>query len=247
MRVSINGHSNIELYLGDSCQLIKGLGDQSIDLITTDPPYGINFEKNDWDKPGKVHWPELACEFRRVLKPSGNLVVFQGWSYVAETKRVLDNFFTLKNWIIYDRIKGRGGAKTNMVSTREDILWYVLDEKRHTFNKVESTIRKKTGGMGLKNGTEYRALSNVWTDIPPLVPWSKEKVAHPTQKPVCLMNRIVEVFSNQNDLILDPFLGSGTTAVSCQLLGRHCIGFENQKQYFELSLNRLRPNDGLFV
>ncbi len=118
-------------------------------------------------------------------------------------------------------------------------MWYVLTEKGHTYNKIDSMIKKKTGGMGLKNGTEFRALSNVWTDISPWVPWSKERVEHPTQKPVSLMNRIVEVFSNKEDVVLDPFLGSGTTAVSCKLLGRHCIGFENQKNHYEISRNRV--------
>jgi len=230
-------HASLTIHLGDANELICEIDDQSVDLIATDPPYGIHFEKNEWDKPNQLNWHDLAKHFKRVLKPSGNLIVFQGWSYVAETKMILDQDFTIKNWIIYDRVKGRG-AKTNFVSTREDILWYVMDEKNHVYNKIDSTIKKKTGGMGLKNGTKYRALSNVWSDISPIVPWSKERVKHPTQKPVSLMNRIVEVFSNPNDVVLDPFLGSGTTAVSCQMLGRHCIGFEKNPEYYQIILDR---------
>ena len=102
-----------------------------------------------------------------------------------------------------------------MVSTREDILWYIKDSKQYTYNKLPSTIVKKTGGtIGRKNGNKYRALSNVWTDISPIVPWSKERVSHPTQKPVAIMDRIINIFSNKNDVVLDPFAGSGTTAVS---------------------------------
>ncbi len=228
----------VDIRLGDANELIKSIENESVDLIATDPPYGINFERVDWDKPDRLDWHRLAEEFKRVLKPSGNLVIFQGWSHVAQTKMVLDQYFVMKNWIIYDRVKGRG-AKTNVVSTREDILWYVSNEKDHIFNKTTSTIKKKTAGMGLKNGTEYRALSNVWTDIPPLVPWSKERVGHPTQKPLFLMNRIVEVFSNSGDVVLDPFIGSGTTAVSCSMLGRDCIGFESSLKYYQISKERL--------
>ncbi len=83
----------IEIYFGDANQLIKDVEDQSIDLIATDPPYGINFEKHDWDRPDGLNWHRLALEFKRVLKPSGNLIVFQGWSHVAETKMILDNYF----------------------------------------------------------------------------------------------------------------------------------------------------------
>ncbi len=212
--------------------------DNSIDLIATDPPYQINFENNNWDKKDGLNWNFLASEFARVLKPSGSLIIFQGWSHVADTKVILDKHFTLKNWIIYDRVKGRG-AKTNLVSTREDILWYVVDEENYTFNKVSSNIKKKTKGMGLKNGNEFRALSNVWTDIPPLVPWSQERVDHPTQKPLYLMDRIIRIYSNEHDTVLDPFLGSGTTSIACKLLNRNCIGFESEKEYFQINKERI--------
>ena len=230
--------NDIRIIQGDANALLCDIVDNSIDLIATDPPYEINFENHDWDRSGGLNWSFLAREFSRILKPSGSLIVFQGWSCVSNTKDVLDKHFTLKNWIIYDRVKGRG-AKTNVVSTREDILWYVSNENKYTFNKISSTIRKKTKGMGLKNGNEYRALSNVWTDIPPLVPWGKERVRHPTQKPLFLMDRIVKMVSNEGDWVLDPFLGSGTTAIACKLLNRNCIGFELEPEYCELGKNRI--------
>ena len=169
---------------GDCYELLKKVKSGSVDLIATDPPYEINFENNEWDKEKSLDWDFLGREFYRILKPTGNLVVFQGWSSVMNTHSFLSKYLTLKNWIIYDRVKGRG-AKTNLVSTREDILWYVKNEKSYTYNKISSNILKKTGGtIGRKNGNKYRALSNVWTDIPPIVPWSKERVAHPHTKTI---------------------------------------------------------------
>ncbi len=229
---------DIHLLCGNVNSLIQTIKDNSIDLIATDPPYEINFEGNDWDKPHLLNWNRLAKEFQRVLKPDGNLIIFQGWSNVCKTKEILDQYFIMKNWIIYDRVKGRG-TKTNLVSTREDILWYVTNENQYTYNKIPSNIKKKTGGMGLRNGQPCRALSNVWTDISPLVPWSKERVAHPTQKPVQLMNRILEVYSCPNDLVLDPFFGSGTTAISSLLLNRKFIGFEYNKKYYHMGKKRI--------
>jgi len=238
--------ASVEIIRGDANALIQTIEDHSIDLIATDPPYEINFENNGWDKSNSLNWNFLAKEFLRVLKTDGSLVLFQGWSRVAETKRVLDQCFTLKNWIIYDRVKGRG-AKTNVVSTREDILWYVVDENKYTFNKVSSVIKKKTKGMGARNGNEYRALSNVWSDVPPLVPWGKERVNHPTQKPLFLMDRIIRLYSNAGDAVLDPFLGSGTTALACKSLNRNCVGFELNSEYFKIAEDRIAACERRFI
>jgi len=235
---SLKENKDIKLICGDTNNLIHHIPNESIDLIATDPPYEINFEGNYWDKPNQLNWHFLSKEFKRVLKPKGSLIIFQGWSNVSKTKEILDQHFTMKNWIIYDRVKGRG-AKTNFVSTREDILWYVMNEDKYTYNKIPSTIKKKTGGMGKKNGCDYRALSNVWSDISPLVPWSPERIKHPTQKPIQIMNRIIEIHSNKDDLIFDPFFGSGTTAISSAILKRKFIGIECNKEYYNLSKKRL--------
>ena len=231
-------YSGGHLFCGDAHLLLQKIKDNTIDLIATDPPYEINFEGQSWDQPNFLNWNKISQEFQRVLKPQGSLVIFQGWSNVCQTKEALDSYFTIKNWMIYDRVKGRG-TKKNLVSTREDILWYVMDENQYTYNKIPSNIKKKTGGMGLKNGQSFRALSNVWTDISPLVPWSKERVAHPTQKPLQLMNRILEIFSRPNDWVLDPFSGSGTTAVSSLLMNRKFVGFENDKKYYNMGKKRV--------
>lgn len=228
------------LVFGDCFSLLSTIDTHSVDLIATDPPYEIQFENNAWDSKESLDWDTLSKEFFRVLKPSGNLILFQGWSNVMKTHTRVGEYFSLKNWIIYDRVKGRG-AKTNFVSTREDILWYVKDPTNYTYNKIPSTILKKTGGtIGRRNGNRYRALSNVWTDISPIVPWSKERVNHPTQKPLMLFDRIINVFSNENDTVLDPFAGSGTTAVAAMNNGRSSICFENKKEYFALMKDRVK-------
>ena len=222
--------------INDDCMLrLPAIENESVDLIAVDPPYEIGYA--EWDK--GMNWEVLSQEFHRILKPTGNLVVFQGWSNVAETKRILEERFELKNWIAWDRIKGRG-AKTNFVSTREDILWFAKQPKGYTFNRVWSNTPKKTGGMGDKNGQKNRALTNVWYDISPIVPWSKERTGHPTQKPLSLMERIVRIWSNPNDLVLDCFMGSGTTGEAALRLGRRFIGIEKNKEYFDKAEVRIR-------
>ena len=145
--------------------------------------------------------------------------------------------FTIQNWIVWDRIKGRG-AKKNFVSTREDILWYCKGNNP-TYNKIYSNIPKKTGGMGKKNGQECRALTNVWYDISPIVPWSSERNGHPTQKPLQLMERCVTIWTNEGDTILDFTMGSGTTGEACVNLRRNFIGIESDKQWFDVADKRI--------
>ena len=225
--------------LADCMSALKEIESHTVDLIATDPPYEINFENNSWDATGNLNWPWLSEQFHRVLKPNGSLVLFQGWSNVIRTHSELANNFTLKNWIIYDRIKGRG-TKKNLMSTREDILWYVMNEEDYTYNKISSSILKKTGGtIGRKNGNPFRSLSNVWSDISPIVPWSPERVKHPTQKPEQIMDRIIRVFSNEGDVVLDPFAGSGTTAVAAIKSGREYICFERDPDYFRILQERI--------
>lgn len=227
---------SIQLYNDDCFQVLKKLIEQDVkvDAIICDPPYIINYA--EWDK--EFNMPlaiDLCCQ---LLKENGNLVLFQGWSNVAKTKTLLDERFNMQNWIIWDRIKGRG-AKKNFVSTREDILWYCKGNNP-AYNKIYSNIPKKTGGMGKKNGQECRALTNVWYDISPIVPWSSEKSGHPTQKPLSLMERCVTIWTNEGDTILDFTMGSGTTGVAALKLGRDFIGIENDKKWFDIAQHRIK-------
>ena len=227
--------NDVTLICGDCLTALYNLAIQGIqvDAIITDPPYNINQAK--WDNDFDLS--EIVPLCKQLLKPDGNFIIFQGWSNVCETKYLLDQYFTCQDWIIYDRIKGRGGKK-HLVSTREDILWYTNSDN-YAFNKIPSTIKKKTGGLGLKNGCEFRALSNVWTDISPIVPWSKERVNHPTQKPIQLMKRCVELWTNEGDLVLDFTMGSGSTGVACKELGRRFIGIDSNEEYVNIAKERL--------
>lgn len=204
-----------------------------VNAIICDPPYIINYA--DWDKEFDIPLAIKLC--KRLLKENGNLILFQGWTNVAKTKELLDQEFQIKNCIVWDRIKGRG-AKKNFVSTREDILWY-CNGNEPTYTKMYSNIPKKTGGLGKKNGQENRALTNVWYDISPIVPWSKERNGHPTQKPLQLMERCITIWTNENDTILDFTMGSGTTGEAALKLNRKFIGIEQNKQWFDIAEKRL--------
>lgn len=228
-------NNKYKLYLEDCNKVLSDLASKKIvvDCIIADIPYNINYTK--WDNNFDIK--NCAPYLKQILKENGNLIIFNGWSHVCETKQILDKYFHMEDWIIYDRIKGRGGKK-HLVSTREDILWYSNGDN-YTFNKIPSTIKKKTGGLGLKNGQPCRALSNVWTDISPIVPWSKERVNHPSQKSVQLMERCVKLWSNEGDVILDFTMGSGSTGVAAIKNKRFFIGIDNNEEYYNISKIRL--------
>jgi site-specific DNA-methyltransferase (adenine-specific) len=231
----LNPEEKFKLLQGDCLDLLKIVPDQSIDMILTDPPYNIGYAK--WDTFDNIE--EISQQFKRVLKPNGSLFIFAGWSFVSNVIQSFSKDFKLNDWIVWDRIKGRG-SKKRLVSTREDILWFVNGEQ-WIFNKDKaySTIVKKTGGLGKKNGRDTRALSNVWTDISPIVPWSSERCEHPTQKPVSIGIRILDVFTNEEAIVLDPYMGSGSFGISSLTLNRKFIGFEKDEKYFEMAKNRI--------
>lgn len=209
-----------------------------VDAIIADPPYNISY--TDWDKNFNIEQAIILC--KQLLKPDGNIILFQGWSNVCQTKSIMDNYFNIQNWVVYDRIKGRG-SKNNLVSTREDILWYSNGKKPKTYNKIYSNIPKKTKGMGEKNGQQNRALTNVWYDISPIVPWSPERNGHPTQKPLELMKRIVTIFTDEGDFILDFTMGTGTTGEAAISLERNFIGIEKEKEWFDIAYQRINKEE----
>lgn len=226
---------SFKLYNDDCFKIMQELinNNVKVDAIIVDPPYIINYD--EWDK--EFNMPLAIDLCYQLLKDNGNLVMFQGWSNVCETKQLLDKKFKIQNWIAYDRLKGRG-SKKNLVSTREDILWYCKGNSP-TYNKIYSNTPKKTGGLGAKNGQKNRALTNVWYDISPIVPWSKERNTHPTQKPLQLLERCITIWTNEGDTILDFTMGSGTTGEAAISLGRNFIGIENRKDYYDIAESRL--------
>ena len=125
-----------------------------------------------------------------------------------------------------------------MASGYEPILFW-SNETSNTFNNIKLKIDSdrpeyKTGS--LKDGI---TMSDVWTDIPALPHNSKEKVNHPTQKPIKLMKRLVSLFTNENDTILDFCMGSGSTGIACNNFNRNFIGIEKDSNYFNLANERL--------
>ncbi|MCP4360756.1 MAG: site-specific DNA-methyltransferase [Chloroflexi bacterium] len=164
--------------------------------------------------------------------------------------RIIEKYFIVRNRITWEREKGRG-AKTNWKNSFEDI-WFCTVSKNYTFNVDDVKLKRKViAPYTTKKGTpkdwnetengRFRLTypSNLWTDL--TVPfWSMPKnTDHPTQKPEKLLAKIILASSCEDDVVLDPFLGSGTTSVVAKKLNRHYVGVEIDKHYCCLAEKRL--------
>lgn len=229
---------------GDCIFELKKLKDNSIDLILTDPPYFIskqsNFKKisettsaematkynisidfGEWDK-GELDWETIFYEYNRILKKGGTLIVFYDIWKASELKNVADTF-KLKQprvcaWI-----------KTNPVPVNSKIN-YLSNATEYFFTFVKGS--KPTFNSEYDNGFYHYPICH-----------GKERYQHPTQKPLNLILDIIKKHSQEGDVVLDTFAGTGTTGHACQILNREYILIEKNQDYIEIieeRLNKLR-------
>lgn len=233
---------NQTIIIGDAIQELKNIPDNSVDLIITDPPYNLN---KDYEKTKDNLEFEEYIEFsrnwlkecKRILKNTGTIYVFMGMRYIAYIYMILEKELQLNfcSWITWHYTQGIG--KTKGFSPRhDDILMFTVDKKDYTFNLDAIRVPQKY----------YRSINNMRGANPGNV-WefshmhycNDNRFSHPTQKPEGLYERMVLASSNENDIILDPFLGSGTLLRVCQQTNRNGIGIEINENYIEIVKKRL--------
>ncbi len=263
----INLHSNISLnnlinktINQDIFKAIEFLPDSFIDLLFVDPPYNMNkkfgvskFKESSVDK--YTEWLEnLISKLDRCIKPTASIYICGDWKSSTSIHQVMEKYFIVRNRITWEREKGRG-AKTNWKMNSEDI-WFGTKSGKYFYNadavklkrKVIAPYRTNSGKPKDWDETEsgqFRLTypSNLWNDIS--VPfWSmSENTEHPTQKPEKLLAKLILASSEVDDIIFDPFLGSGTTSVVAKKLDRKFIGVELDKNFAVTTEKRLAMAD----
>lgn len=253
----VNGLSRIsnKIVCGDAFDVLGQLPAASFDLLFADPPYNLTkaFGKETFRNrtPDAYEvwldsWLSLCVP---LLKPTASVYICGDWRSGAAIQRVGAKYFKLQNRITWEREKGRG-AKQNWKNTAEDIWFFTVSDK-FTFNLDDVKVRRRVLAPYKENGApkDWKSAengnfrdthpSNIWTDIS--VPfWSMpENTNHPTQKPEKLLAKIILASTNAGDLILDPFAGSGTTAVTAKKLGRSYVAIESDEEYCLLAQKRL--------
>jgi len=244
---------------GDTFEILEFMPHNFVDLMIVDPPYNLDkdFGKNKFkkmsDKDYYTYTEAWVKKILPLLKETASIYVCCDWNSSMIIGQVLKKHFYVQNRITWQREKGRG-ALSNWKNGMEDI-WFATKSKNYTFNIEEVKVRRRViapykiegepkDWEETANGNFRNTFpSNFWDDIS--VPyWSMpENTAHPTQKPEKLLAKIILASSNKDDIVFDPFLGSGTTSVTAKKLGRKYVGIEQNKQYCIWAEKRLEMAD----
>lgn len=251
---------NNKIIYQDFFDCVDFLPDSFIDLLIIDPPYNLSkqFSASKFSKMSEQSYEEYleswVSKLIRCLKKTASIYVCCDWQSSKAIQTVLEKYFVIRNRITWEREKGRGALR-NWKNCSEDI-WFATVSEDYYFNveavklkrKVLAPYKTKEGDPKDWEDSEegkHRLThpSNLWTDI--TIPfWSMpENTEHPTQKPEKLIAKLLLASSKENDVVFDPFLGSGTTAVVAKKLGRNFLGIEREKTYCQLTTKRLQLAD----
>lgn len=248
---------NCLIYCGDCSEAMKKLDGQSIDLTVTSPPYNIGKEyERPLRLPEYLQWCEnWISQIHEITKSNGAFWLNIGYLEIPDRAKAIPIPYLLWDKIEFYLVQeivwnyGAGVAGKKFFSPRnEKVLWYVKDKENYTFNldnvrdkNVKYPNQKKNGK--LKCNPLGKNPTDVW-QIPKVTSGtnrsSRERTPHPAQFPVALIDRIIKASTNKNDLVMDPFLGSGTSALVALANDRKFIGFEIEPKYCKIAVERVR-------
>ena len=231
----------IEIIRGNALEELKKLETESIDLIIADPPY--NLSKDYISTKDNLEFEQYLTfskkwlkEASRLLKPNGTIYVFMGFKFISYLYNIMEQDLGLKfnSWITWHYTQGIG--KTKGFSPRHDDILMFTKSDNYQFNLDNVRIPQKY--YRTRNNMRGANPGNVWKYSH--VHYSNpNRQSHPTQKPAGIVERMILASSKELDVVLDPFLGSGTTARVCQQLRRNCIGIEIEPNYIDMTYERL--------
>ena len=248
---------NMELLQGDCLEVMKNIEDKSVDLVLCDLPYGVM--DAEWDK--IIDFEKLWTEYKRIVKENGIFILFANGLFTVKVINSNVEMYKYKYVWIKSNSTFFTHAKNRPLAKHEDILVFshgsmghknLLKDKRMTYNpqglkplnKKISRIRNNTekGYINLKkNEQNYtQEFTNYPSDV--LTEYfevgTNEKF-HPNQKPTNLLEFLIKTYTNENDLVLDNCMGSGSTGIAAKNTGRKFIGIEKDEEYYKIAKNRI--------
>ena len=233
--------SEINIFCTDALIELSNIKNESVDLIIADPPYNLGKDYgNNHDRQSAEEYLSFSRKWliqsQRILKPSGSIYIFMGFKLISYLYQILESElkFNFKSWIVWHYTQGMG--KTKGFSPRHDDVLMFTKSNNYKFNldhiRVPQKYYRKRNNMRGANPGDVWQFSHVHY-------CNENRQAHPTQKPEGLIERMVLASSDENDLVVDPFSGSGTTLRVCQQLNRNAIGIEINSEYVALTKKRL--------
>ena len=243
-----------KIYNQDCIDGMKTIPDGKIDLVVTDPPFAINFKAkkanynrtasrvlSGYNEITKENYYEFTLNWMsqcfRILKESGGMYVFSGWNNLGDILNAIEEIgFITVNHIIW---KYQFGVVTNrkFVTSHYHCLYICKNDKKRKFFPYERFSKEEKNNQG--RSLHYKDKEDVW-EIKREYWTGDEKT--PTKLPAEIIKKILQYSSEEGDLVFDPFLGSGQTAVVSKLLKRNYMGFEIVKEYFDFISKRLKSN-----
>jgi site-specific DNA-methyltransferase (adenine-specific) len=245
-----------KIHLGDCLELFKLIPDNSVDITFADPPFNLNKKyNNNHDKlklDEYLNWCEnWISEMVRVTKPSGSIFVHNIPKWLTYYSAFLNRIANFKHWIAWDAPTAPMGK--TLQPAHYGILFYTKEQKDFKFYEVRYPHKRTRKGnllakdYGGKKGLLHPfgpLVSDVWTDIH-RIKHNKYRDEHPCQLPIHLLERIILMSTNESDIILDPFIGTGTTAIAAKRLGRQFIGFDLSAEYIEITRQKLEQEKAI--
>lgn len=236
---------------GDCLELLRAIPDNSVDMTFADPPFNLqkkyNGYKDSLEFKDYLDWCDLWIkEMVRVTKPTGSVFVHNIPKWLSFYVTHLNEYANFKHWIAWHAPTAPMGK--SLQPAHYGILYYVKETKKakvfeirmpHERDRKSNYLRKDYGGKKASLHPFGPLVSDVWTDIH-RIKHSKYRNDHPCQLPIPLLERLMLMTTDEGDIVLDPFVGTGTTAVAAKKLGRKYIGIELDTKYVNISEENLR-------
>ena len=246
-----------KIFLGDCLDVMKNFHDQSVHMVLCDLPYGTTAAS--WDK--IINFEKLWKEYERIIHPQGSVVLFAGGIFTAKLINSNIDFYKYKYVWIKSNSTFFTHAKNRPLAKHEDILVFshgsmghknLLKDKRMTYNpqglkplnKKISRIRNNTEKGYINFKKNEQNYTQEFTNYPSDVLTEYFEVGtnekfHPNQKPTNLLEFLIKTYTNENDLVLDNCMGSGSTGIAAKNTGRKFIGIEKDEEYYKIAKNRI--------
>tara|TARA_R110000868_G_C10935730_1_gene766687 strand:+ start:908 stop:1648 length:741 start_codon:yes stop_codon:yes gene_type:complete len=236
----------IELFNDDMFNTLGNIASQSIDLLLTDFPYGTLNKRNEWDS--IIDYPKFWEHVDRICKP--NCAIISTAAQPFTSVLIASNYKDFKYTMVWEKSKATGylNAKKQPLRAHEDIV--VFYKKQPTYNPQMTQGTPYDKGRAVRDTEAYgvqikevHVKNDTGLRYPRSVIYFKtaegEGKHHPTQKPVSLYEYLIRTFSNENDIVLDPCMGGGTTGIAALNTSRNFIGIEREEKYFKIAQDRI--------
>lgn len=239
------------IYHGDCLEVLRSISTDSVDMTFADPPFNLNKKYNSYKDRKSLEsyldWcKQWLSEMVRVTKPTGSIFVHNIPKWLTYYVAFLNEIADFKHWISWDAMSTPLGK--TLMPTHYGILFYAKDKKLNKFYEIRhphkrcrkcNVLLKDYGGKKAGLHPFGPLVSDVWTDLH-RIKHAKNRDKHPCQLPETVLERLILMTTDEGDLVLDPFNGTGTTVIAAKCLGRKYIGIELDKHYVSMAEEKLQ-------